>query len=70
MIVPLTTLSYGKSRYFLTFIDDFSRYCWVFFLKLKSEVFDIFKDFKDYVEKFSGNKIKFLRTRCINIHFI
>ena len=34
-IVPLPTPSYGNSRYVLTFIDDFSRYCWVYFLNLK-----------------------------------
>ena len=46
----------------LTFIDDFSRYCWVYFLKLKDEVFETFKVFKDLVENMSGNKIKVLRT--------
>ena len=30
------------SRYLLTFIDDFSRYTWVFFLKKKSEVCENF----------------------------
>ena len=47
--------------YVLTFIDDFSRYCWVFFLKQKSEVYEIFKAFKDSIEKFSGKNIKVLR---------
>ena len=39
MIGSLPTTSYGNSRYFLTFIDDFSRYCWVYFLKEKYEVY-------------------------------
>ena len=54
MIGPLPTHSYGNSRYVLIFIDDFSSYCWVFFLKLKSEVFQTFKFFKASVEKFNG----------------
>ena len=59
---PLTTPYYGNSRYVLIFIDDFSRYCWVYFLKKKYEVIEIFKVFKDLVENLSGNKIKVLRN--------
>ena len=62
LIGPLPTPSYGNSCYVLTFIDDFSRYCWVYFLKQKSEVFETFKVFKDLVENMSGNKIKVLRN--------
>ena len=43
LIGPLPTPSYGGSRYVLTFIDDYSRFCWVYFLKLKSEVFEQLK---------------------------
>ena len=60
MIGPIPTPSYGNSRYVLTFIDDFSRNCWVFFLKPKSEVYEIFKAFKVFVENFSRNKVKIL----------
>ena len=62
LIGTITTRSYGKSRCVITFIYDFSRYCWVYFLKLKSEVYDIFKDFKYYVENVNGKNIKVLRT--------
>ena len=62
LIGNIPTLSYGNSRYVLTFIDDFSRYCWVYFLKLKSEVFETFKVWKDLVENACGNKIKVLRN--------
>ena len=43
--------SFGKARYVLTFIDDFSRYSWVFFLIHKSEVFENFIIFKAQAEK-------------------
>ena len=46
----MPTTSMNGSRYFLTFIDDCSRYCWVYFLKQKSEVFETFKIFKALVE--------------------
>ena len=35
---PMPITSMNGSRYLLTFIDDFSRYTWVFFIKKKSEV--------------------------------
>ena len=38
--------SLGKSVYYVSFIDDFSRNTWIYFLKKKSEVFDRFKKFK------------------------
>lgn len=59
---PMKTESFGGSRYFLLFTDDFSRMSWVYFLKLKSETFESFKIFKALVEKQSGRSIKALRT--------
>ena len=50
------------SKYALTFIDEFFRYCWFYFLKHKSEVFDLFKVFKASVENQSGRKLKILRS--------
>ena len=40
--VPMLVTSINGSRYLLTFIDYFSRYTWVFFLKEKSEVCENF----------------------------
>jgi hypothetical protein len=54
--------SISKARYVLTFIDDFSRFTWVFFLKLKSEVFECLIEFKALAENESGCKIKILHT--------
>jgi transposase InsO family protein len=54
--------SINKARYVLTFIDDYSRYTWVYFLKKMSEVFEHLKDFKTLVETQTGKKIKILRT--------
>ena len=33
------------NKYILTFIDDYSRMWWVYLLKEKSQVFDVFKKF-------------------------
>jgi hypothetical protein len=50
----MQTPSISGRLYFLTFIDDFSRKVWVYFLKYKSDVFVVFKEFKEKVEKESG----------------
>ena len=55
-------MSMSQAKYALTFIDDFSRYCWVDFLKHKSKFFDLFKVFKSLVEKKSGRQLKILRS--------
>ena len=62
MIGPLPTPSYGGSRYVLSLIDDYSIFCSVYFLKLKSEVFEQLKIWKALVENQSGHRIKILRT--------
>jgi hypothetical protein len=48
---PLSSPSFLGCKYFLTFIDDFSRPTWVYFLKIKSETFDKFLANKVLVEK-------------------
>ena len=58
---PMPITSMNGSRYILTFIDDFSRYTWVFFIKKKSEVCEKFIDLKVLIENAYGKKIKILR---------
>jgi Integrase core domain len=50
------------SRYLLTFIDNFSKNVWVYFLKKKSEVLKVYKEWKTLLENQTGKKIKRLRT--------
>ena len=59
---PAPTSSVNGYRYYVLFVDDFTKYNWLFPLKLKSEVYSIFVHFKAYVENLIGNKIKVLRT--------
>ena len=54
--------SISDFRYMLTFIDDFSRYVWVYFMKEKSEALSKFKEFKEMVEKEVDRRIRCLRT--------
>ena len=50
------------AEYFLTSIDDKSRYTWVYILKRKDDVFSRFCEWKAMVEKSTGEKVMVLRT--------
>ena len=54
--------SFSGFKYLLTFIDDYSRCTWVYFLKLKREVFNMFLAYKALVEKQSCHQIIKLRS--------
>jgi len=58
---PLPVVSFSGYTYFLNFIDYFSKHAWVYFLKLKSEVFNMLLAFKAFVEKQSKHQILKLR---------
>ena len=47
---PMKVPSMGKFVYYVSFIDDFSRNTWIYFLRNKSEVLDKFKEFKALME--------------------
>lgn len=59
---PFNTTSLGGAKYFVTFIDDKSRYIQIATLKNRSEVLNAFKVYKPQVEKLMEKKIKKLRT--------
>ena len=46
----------------VSFIDDYSRNTWIYFLKRKDEIFEKFKEFKSLVENLSQKNIKILRS--------
>ncbi|GKD44218.1 zinc finger, CCHC-type containing protein, partial [Tanacetum coccineum] len=56
------TLSLGNKKYFMTFIDDASRFCYVYLLHSKDEALDKFKVFKTEVKLQQGSLIKRFRT--------
>ena len=59
---PLSTHARGSYLYFVTFIDDYSRYGYVYLMKYKSETVEKFKEFRAEVEKQLGRSIKTLRS--------
>ncbi len=58
---PMNVKSFGKSQYFVTFIDEYSRYMQVYFLKSKDEVLEKFKQYVSQAEKL-GKRVKNLRS--------
>ena len=47
---PLPSTSFSGFKCILTFIEDYSIHTWVYFLKLKSKVFNMFLAYKVLVE--------------------
>ena len=59
---PMSVSSLGGSRYYVSFIDDYSRYTFIYFMKNKSEVLEKFKEFHTYALNVGGKPINTLRS--------
>jgi hypothetical protein len=59
---PMQTQSFGGAFYFLIFIDDYSRYTYVYFLNKKSTAFLHFTQYKALVENHTSKKILILHS--------
>ena len=55
-------ISHAEYKYFVTFIDDYNKYTWIYFLRSKSKVFFVFQKFLVYVETQFSSRIKVLRN--------
>ena len=62
MYGPFKMKSKGGALYFSTFIDDHSCKIWVYPLKSKDQVLDVFKQFQALSEIQTGKKLKYIRT--------
>jgi hypothetical protein len=59
---PMSVELVDGFKYFVLFIDDYSKKTWIYFLKAKDEVFDKFQEFRALVENQTGRKIQVLRS--------
>ncbi|PKU87026.1 Retrovirus-related Pol polyprotein from transposon TNT 1-94 [Dendrobium catenatum] len=59
---PSPVTSNQSFQYYVLFVDDFSRFTWLFPMIHKSEVTNIFINFKAKIENLTSHKIKCLRT--------
>ena len=59
---PAPVTSSNDFQYYLFFVDEYSKFTWLYLLKHKFDALDIFKFFKATVENQLNSKIKILRT--------
>jgi Reverse transcriptase (RNA-dependent DNA polymerase)/gag-polypeptide of LTR copia-type len=59
---PSPVTSWNGYRYYIVFVDDFSKFTWIYFMATKGEVLSIFTRFKNQVENLLSTTIKTLRT--------
>lgn len=55
---PSSTPSIDGFKYYVHFVDDFSRFTWIFPMSAKSEVSSIFKKFLTFIERQFCTKLK------------
>ena len=54
--------SVGRKKYYVSFIDDFSKFTWIYLLRFKSEMFQKFQEFQTLVERLFDRKIISVQT--------
>lgn len=54
--------SVGHYQYYVSFIDDFIKFTWIYLLKNRSEVFQVFHNFQQYVERLFDKKIRAVQS--------
>ena len=59
---PCKVPTLTDKRWFVTFIDDHTRLCWIYLMNKKSDVKKLFKDFYTLIENQFQTKINILRT--------
>lgn len=62
LLRPIGPASRGGKKYIMTFIDDFTRYNFIYLLSAKSEAFKAFLHFQRWVESNTGFKILKLKS--------
>lgn len=59
---PAPILSVDNKSYYVLFVDQFTKYSWIFLLKHKNEVVTVFKNFQTLVKNYFQQKIRSLYT--------
>ena len=59
---PSLITTQGGSRYFIIFVDDISRYTWIYLFKNRSELYQIYCDFTKMIETQFSKPIKVFRS--------
>jgi transposase InsO family protein len=62
LCVPMHVPSANGNKYIMYFIEDYTGMCWVYLLKDKSQVFEIFKNFHVWIQDEARSRIGSLCT--------
>jgi histone deacetylase 1/2 len=58
----LAQTSISGHRFYVSFVDAYSRFTWLYLLKHKSDVYDVFLQFQKHVERLLSRKILHIQT--------
>uniref|UniRef100_A0A2N9EEY0 Integrase catalytic domain-containing protein n=1 Tax=Fagus sylvatica TaxID=28930 RepID=A0A2N9EEY0_FAGSY len=61
---PAPVIASNAFRFYLVFVDEFTKFTWVYLLKHKSDTFQVFTQFRAMLETQFSLPIKILRTDC------
>ena len=59
---PAPTPTMGGSKYYVIFVDDFSRFTWIYILKNRSELGETYRNFATMIDTQFKKKIKLFRA--------
>jgi hypothetical protein len=57
-----TSSSFGNHAYYVSFIDDYCKFTWIYLLKKRFDVYQVFLNFQEYVERKFDRKIITMQT--------
>ena len=61
---PAPVVTSNSFRFYLVFVDEFTKFTWVYLLKHKSDTFQVFTQFRAMIDTQFSLPIKILRTYC------
>lgn len=59
---PYRVPTYNNKRFFVTIVDDYSGFTWLFLIQFKSEVIVVLRDFLTRIQNLFSTSVKVLRT--------
>jgi ABC-type long-subunit fatty acid transport system fused permease/ATPase subunit len=62
---PTPFVSKGGYKYYIIFIDDFSRYTWIYFIKHHSEALSIYKNFSAMIRTYFDTSIRVFHVNSV-----
>lgn len=62
---PILVLSHSVHKYYIHFLDDYTKFSWYFVLKSRSNILQVFRAFRLQIENLFRRKINFLQSDAV-----